>query len=176
MKSDYQLLKNTYTLTEKFRGVQSSSNIGGGLSGHRSGYNFPGTYSSNVYGWTPVGDVNFVYNDPYYNSYLQYSSNTNSKFILSLYNMALNYSNNPSEEEKKSMKRYIENIHTVVPCISSDCKTFVYGYIQKANIDKVVSNKTNLYNFYNDLTRILNKYSPEIRNNEEIQSRNFGVL
>ena len=103
MKSDYQLLKNTYAITERFRGVQSSSG-GSSLSGHRSGYNFPGSYSSNVYGLTPVGDVNFVYNDPYYNSHLQYSSNTNSKFILSLYNMALNYSNNPSEEEKKNQK------------------------------------------------------------------------
>ena len=176
MKSDYQLLKNTYAITERFRGVQSSSSGGSSLSGHRSGYNFPGSYSSNVYGWTPVGDVNFVYNDPYYNSHLQYSSNTNSKFILSLYNMALNYSNNPSEEEKKSMKSYIENIHTIVPCISSDCKTFVYGYIQKSNIDEIVRNQTNLSDFYNNFTRMLNKYSPEIRNNEERQSRNFGVL
>ncbi len=81
------------------------------------------------------------------------------KFWYILHNGASSYSNNPSEQNKERMKGFVKGIPYMLPCES--CFKHAVSYIENSDINKVVSNKNELFlffwEFHNDVNKRLGK-------------------
>ena len=81
------------------------------------------------------------------------------KFWYILHNGASSYSNNPSEHNKERMKGFIKGIPYMLPCES--CFKHALSYIENTDVDKIVSNKNELFlffwEFHNDVNKRIGK-------------------
>ena len=89
-------------------------------------------------------------------------------FWFTLHNGANKYPENPNKIIHQKMKNFIIAVPVMLPCLK--CKDHAISYIesQLENLDKIVSSKNNLFNFFVDFHNDVNKrYGKKIFTYEE---------
>lgn len=89
-------------------------------------------------------------------------------FWFTLHNGANKYPENPNKIIQQKMKNFIIAVPVMLPCLK--CKDHAISYIesQLENLDKIVSSKNNLFNFFVDFHNDVNKrYGKKIFTYEE---------
>lgn len=100
-------------------------------------------------------------------------------FWFSLHNGALQYPDLPAPLWKERMKNFIVGIPVMLPC--EKCSQHASAYIesQYQNLDEIVKNKQNLFNFFcnfhNIVNERLNKPTMSITEAYKLYSNNFNV-
>lgn len=100
--------------------------------------------------------INISYNSQVVNN-LENPSIWGPAFWFSLHNGARHYPENPNDRVKYLMKHRILAIPIELPC--EKCRHHAQGYIEsrKNELDKIVSSRGNLFNFYVDFHNQVNK-------------------
>lgn len=68
------------------------------------------------------------------------------QFWYMLHNGAAHYPNNPSLMCKQAMEGFINGIPVMLPCV--ECAMHANSFIKSVDIDKVVRNRNNLFEFF----------------------------
>jgi len=80
-------------------------------------------------------------------------------YWATLHFISSTYDNNPNESIKSTMKTFIQTIPVFLPC--KDCQDHAFKFIKESNLDKVISNRKELFlfffNFHNFVNQRLNK-------------------
>ena len=80
-------------------------------------------------------------------------------FWTTFHYIAATYSDSPNPSIKSTMKNFIQSIPVFLPC--STCQDHAFAYIKSHNLDKIVSNRkeifTFFFNFHNEVNKRLNK-------------------
>ena len=91
----------------------------------------------------------------------------------SLHYMAKAYEDNPSKYVKEMFKNFLMALPFILPC--SQCRQHCLAVIEGADLEKVVSNRTELFKFFFNFHNAVNKRlgKPEMSYEQAVAKYNF---
>lgn len=76
-------------------------------------------------------------------------------FWFTLHNSSTTYPNNPTDVVRHKMKQFLTALPLLVPCVS--CREHFYSFIQQTDLDKVVSSRESLFEFFVNVHNYVNR-------------------
>lgn len=76
-------------------------------------------------------------------------------FWFTLHNSSTTYPNNPTDVVRYNMKQLLSTLPLLVPCVS--CKEHFYSFIKQTDLDKVVSSRESLFEFFVNVHNYVNR-------------------
>jgi hypothetical protein len=74
---------------------------------------------------------------------------------FTLHNSAVVYPRKPTEYIRSGMKNILINLPLIIPCVN--CKEHFYDFVHRADLDKAVSSRENLFSFWVDVHNYVNR-------------------
>jgi hypothetical protein len=76
-------------------------------------------------------------------------------FWFTIHNSTTTYPNRPTAFVQSGMKKLIENLHLLIPCLS--CQEHFFTFLKKSDMDRITASRENLFKFFIDAHNYVNR-------------------